>query len=137
MFDEIRYELNGVEIDRDRNVGVTSTIKNYVSLTSRVSDVLQNAGWGKPLVSARGSFGLCVPLRMLLGFCADYKRTVMNARHELILIRARNDNKCIMAQADSKNPRVVLSRVQWRMPHVALKDVTDCRCCERWRADDS
>ncbi|KYN19054.1 hypothetical protein ALC57_08727 [Trachymyrmex cornetzi] len=28
MFDEIRYELNGVEIDRNRNVGITSTIKN-------------------------------------------------------------------------------------------------------------
>ena len=32
MFDEIRYELNGVEIDRNRNVGITSTLKNYVSL---------------------------------------------------------------------------------------------------------
>src|SRR5436190_22358616 len=32
MFDEIRYELDGVEIDRNRNVGITSTLKNYVSL---------------------------------------------------------------------------------------------------------
>ncbi|KYN45475.1 hypothetical protein ALC53_00033 [Atta colombica] len=33
MFDEIRYELNSVEIDTDysRNVRITSTIKNYVS----------------------------------------------------------------------------------------------------------
>ena len=28
---------------------------------------------------------------MLLGFCEDYKRLIVNARHELILIRARND----------------------------------------------
>ncbi|KYM96001.1 hypothetical protein ALC62_13350 [Cyphomyrmex costatus] len=34
MFDEIRYELDGVEIDRNRNVGITSTIKNYISLTA-------------------------------------------------------------------------------------------------------
>ncbi|KYN17584.1 hypothetical protein ALC57_10127, partial [Trachymyrmex cornetzi] len=27
MFDEIRYELNGVEIDRNRNVDITSTLK--------------------------------------------------------------------------------------------------------------
>jgi len=33
MFDEIRYELNGVETDCNRNVGITSIIKNYVSLT--------------------------------------------------------------------------------------------------------
>jgi len=29
MFDEIRYEL-GVEIDRNRNVGITNTFKNHV-----------------------------------------------------------------------------------------------------------
>jgi len=31
MFDEIPYELNGVEIDRNRNVGIINSIKNYVS----------------------------------------------------------------------------------------------------------
>jgi len=31
-FDEIRYELNGVEIDRNRNVDIISTFKNYVSM---------------------------------------------------------------------------------------------------------
>jgi len=28
MFDEIRYELNSMEIDHNRNVGITSTLKN-------------------------------------------------------------------------------------------------------------
>ncbi|EFN73383.1 hypothetical protein EAG_12508 [Camponotus floridanus] len=32
---EIRYELDGVEIDRNRNVGITSTIKNYVDGRTR------------------------------------------------------------------------------------------------------
>lgn len=27
-----------------------------------------------------------------LGFCEDYKRVVINVRHELILIRAHNNN---------------------------------------------
>ncbi|KYN27425.1 hypothetical protein ALC57_03189, partial [Trachymyrmex cornetzi] len=31
MFDEIRYELDDVEIDRSRNVGITSTTKNFVN----------------------------------------------------------------------------------------------------------
>ncbi|KAG5323337.1 GVQW3 protein, partial [Acromyrmex heyeri] len=30
MFDGIRYELNGMEIDRKRNVGITNTLKNYM-----------------------------------------------------------------------------------------------------------
>ncbi|XP_011870154.1 PREDICTED: uncharacterized protein LOC105563290 [Vollenhovia emeryi] len=123
IFDEIRYELNGVEIDRNRNVGITSTIKNYISLTSNELDILQNAGRGEPTVSDSGSFSLCVPMRILLGFCEDYKRVVVNARHELILIRARNDNNCIVATASAKNPKIVLSRVQWRMPHIVLNDV--------------
>ncbi|XP_011858102.1 PREDICTED: uncharacterized protein LOC105555684 [Vollenhovia emeryi] len=123
MFEEIRYELNGVEIDRNRNVGITSTIKNYISLTSNELDILQNVGWGEPNVSDSGSFSLCVPIRILLGFCEDYKRVVVNARHELILIRAHNDNNCIVATASAKNPKIVLSRVQWRMPHIVLNDV--------------
>ena len=31
MFDEIRYELNGTKIDRNRNVGMTSLVKSYAS----------------------------------------------------------------------------------------------------------
>ena len=93
IFDEIRYELNGVEIDR--NVGITSTLKNYVTVSSDRSVILRNAGWDA-LTTAAGYFNFCVPLYILLGFCEDYKRVVINARHELILIRARNDNNCLM-----------------------------------------
>ena len=46
LFDEIRYELIGVESDRNRNVGITSTLKNYVSLTSDEDKNMENAGWG-------------------------------------------------------------------------------------------
>ncbi|KYN39297.1 hypothetical protein ALC56_06321 [Trachymyrmex septentrionalis] len=34
---EIRYELDGMEIDRSRNVGITSMIKNFVLLTTSKS----------------------------------------------------------------------------------------------------
>ena len=33
LFEELRYELNGVEIDRCKNVGLTSVMKGYASLT--------------------------------------------------------------------------------------------------------
>jgi len=85
IFDEIRYELNGVEIDRNRNVGITSILKNYVTVSSDRSVILRNAGWDA-LTTAAGYFNFCVPLYVLLGFCEDYKRVVINARHELILI---------------------------------------------------
>jgi len=85
MFDEIRYELDGVEIDRNRNVGVTSTLKNYVTMSSEKSVIARNAGW-EPWNPSNVYFNFCVPHNMLLGFCEDYKRVVINARHELILI---------------------------------------------------
>ena len=59
---------------------------------------------------------------MLLGFCEDYKRLIVNARHELILIRARNDNNCLVGNPVTES-EVELFKVQWRMPHVALNEV--------------
>ena len=35
MFDEIRYELDGVEIDRNRNVGITTAIKKLCNNNNR------------------------------------------------------------------------------------------------------
>jgi len=75
MFDEIRYELNGVEIDRNRNVGITSTIKNYVSLTYEKALIMRNAGWDITSTIPEGYFNFCMPLNTLLGFCEDYKRS--------------------------------------------------------------
>ncbi|XP_043262524.1 uncharacterized protein LOC122403218 [Colletes gigas] len=121
MFDEIRYELNGVEIDRNRNVGITSTIKTFVSSTFDKSLILRNAGWVTQSNIPTGYFNFCVPLNMLLGFCEDYKRIVINARHELILIRARSDNNSVVANS-ALEPEIELLKIQWRMPRIILND---------------
>jgi hypothetical protein len=124
LFDEIRYELDGVEIDRNRNVGITSTLKNYVSLSLDESVTMKNAAWGDTTdaMSPDGYFNFCVPLSMLLGFCEDYKRIVLNARHELILLRSRNDNNSLEGSS-ALQPKIELFKIQWRMPHVILNDV--------------
>ncbi|XP_026829600.1 uncharacterized protein LOC113562951 [Ooceraea biroi] len=89
LFDEIRYELNGIEIDRSRN----------------------NAGWSVVNnTSGPGDFNLCVPLGTLLGFCEDYRRVVINARHELVLIRARNDINCVVLSSDRHEPKIDLHK---------------------------
>ncbi|XP_011171549.1 uncharacterized protein LOC105204190 [Solenopsis invicta] len=58
---------------------------------------------------------------MLLGFCEDYKRVMINTRHELILIRSRNDNNCLIGDP-VRQPEIELLKVQWRMPHVSLSE---------------
>ncbi|XP_072751954.1 uncharacterized protein [Anoplolepis gracilipes] len=123
MFDELRYELNGVEIDCNRNVG-TCTIKNYIFLTHERSKILHNAAWN--IVANNGGegyFNFCIPFNMLLGFCEDYKRVVINARHELILIRSRNDNNCLFG-AQAAEAEIELHKMQWRMPHVILNEIS-------------
>ncbi|XP_071634093.1 uncharacterized protein [Temnothorax longispinosus] len=94
MFDEIRYELNDVEVDRNRNVGITSTIKNYVSLSYNDSQLMRNAGWDVTSSIPEGYFNFCVPLKLLLGFCEDYKRVwrmphvTLNEVNKLSMLRA-------------------------------------------------
>ena len=48
------------------------------------------------------------------------KYVMINAHHELILIRARNDNNCIMGDPE---PKLELFKIQWRMPHVMLNEI--------------
>ncbi|XP_026827657.1 uncharacterized protein LOC113562422 [Ooceraea biroi] len=103
MFDEIRYELDGVEIDRNKNVGITSTLKNYAMLSPDRALILTNAGWDIAYQRVvEGDFNFCVPLNMLLGFCEDYKHVVDAATQ----------------------PRIDIFKIQWRMPHVLLDEVT-------------
>ncbi|XP_072377619.1 uncharacterized protein [Diabrotica undecimpunctata] len=83
MFRELRYELNGVVVDSVRDVGLVSSIKNYLSLNKNQSLQLENAGWfpkmsrmetnnevpkNSVLVDSNGNFNVCIPLRLLSGF---------------------------------------------------------------------
>ncbi|XP_011872097.1 PREDICTED: uncharacterized protein LOC105564382 [Vollenhovia emeryi] len=82
---------------------------------------LKNAGWDAAF-NGKGDFNFCVPLNTLLGFCEDYKRVVINARHKLILIRSRNDTNCLFG-AVTLEPQLEIFKIQWRMPHVLLNKV--------------
>jgi len=121
MFDEIRYELDGMEIDRNRNVGITNTLKNYVTVSSNRSVILRNAGWDAH-TDMNGYFNFCVLVYMLLGFCEDYRRVVINIHHELIFIRSRKDNNCLIGNSELE-PAIDIFKIQWRMPYVSLNEI--------------
>lgn len=124
LFDEIRYEIDGVEIDRCRNPGITTTLKNYACLSTEKSHRLSGAGWKiNPSNIEANYFNYCVPLNILLGFCEDYKKIVINARHELILIRSRIDTNAIFSPNQNLKPKIELLKVQWKMPHITLEEL--------------
>lgn len=70
LFSEIRYELNGIEIDRTKNVGMTSNIKRFSArtkiVTSNINDVFNDG------TLQEKTYSVIIPLNLLLGFCDDY-----------------------------------------------------------------
>ena len=73
LFEEIRYELNGIKIDRCKYVGLTTMMKGYVAYNFSQTVVLENDGWvdvgeTATIVDANGSFGIFIPLRMISWF---------------------------------------------------------------------
>jgi hypothetical protein len=127
LFDAIRYEINGVEIDHSRNLGITTSLKNYISLDRDESFRLLNAGWrlednGLIKLSNNGVFNFCVPLKMLLGFAEDYNKIIPNAKHELILIRARSNNNSVYTTTLGDDYKLNIDKIIWKVPHILLND---------------
>lgn len=145
MFDEMRYELNGVEIDRVRNPGVTTTLKGYASFNELNLRLMGNAGWAvNPSnlnstttvhsIGAEGDFSFCIPLSSLFGFAEDYKKMIVNARHELVLIRAPSDKNSVqwhpgpatgnppVPDTNVESIKITLEKLCWRVPYVTLSD---------------
>ncbi|XP_075167835.1 uncharacterized protein LOC142239997 [Haematobia irritans] len=123
MFDEIRYELNGVEIDRSRYLGISSTIKNFASLTSFESNMLLNAGWSSLEDISVNTFNFYVPLKMLLGFAEDFHKIILHSKHDLILLRSSSDSQACYSSDPKENLNLTITNVMWRIPHVHLSDI--------------
>lgn len=68
LFQDIRYELNGVEIDRIKNAGITTTIKSYVSMNTGESKVAALWGWNLNSIQSNGYFSCCTT-KQNNGFC--------------------------------------------------------------------
>lgn len=123
LFDEIRYELNSVEVDKSRNPGITSSLKGYLSFTPCDIQRFENAGWTENGMIRCEKFDVCVPLKILLGFAEDYRKIIINCRQELILQRTSVDlNALISDNEAAKSCSVELHKVTWKMPHVSVED---------------
>ena len=123
LFNDIRYELNGVEIDRNNNCGVASTMKGVSAYDKEMGNALENIGWNMGTIKEiDGDFSYIVPLSHLLGFAEDYRKVVVNCKHELILNRTNTNDNCAMVKDVLKQIKITISRVVWRMPIVKVSD---------------
>jgi len=132
LFEEVRYELNGVEIDRCKTPGITTLLKGYASLKPSQIYSLENAGFSHPRdtgvqTDASGYFDDNIPLKLMQGFCEDYSKIILNAKHELILTRANTDNDAVFGENDeaarvAEAFKNTLTRVDWMVPYVRASD---------------
>lgn len=89
-------EQNGIVFDCNRNVGITSTMKTYLSHVNNELLRFNNAGLdavgGSSIVTdSEGYFNVCILFRLLLGFCGDFKNVIVNTKQELVLIRSSSN----------------------------------------------
>ena len=122
LFQDIRYEINGIEIDRIKNSGITSTIKSYISLNEAENKVAALWGWSLQGFQSDGNFSAVIPLNKVLGFAEDYNKIVINCKHELILNRSNTNLNSVILTDDIAHFQIDIERVQWRVPHIKVSD---------------
>lgn len=124
LFQEIRYELNGVEIDKIKNAGITTTIKSLLSMNQAESNASKVWGWNIDGTQndKEGNFSFNIPLKNVLGFAEDYKKIIMNCKHELILLRTNTNVNALKLNDGEIIENVVFDKLIWRMPHIKVSD---------------
>jgi len=130
FLDEIRYEIKSVVMHRTRFSGITSKIKNFVSLNKFESKRLSNSGWsGGPVFNLTPHFNFSIPLKNLLGFAEDFKKVLLNCKQELVLLISKNFND-VVEQDKFENAQLVgkhhlnMTNITWKIPHKTLSDST-------------
>ncbi|KAL4090136.1 hypothetical protein QTP88_025035 [Uroleucon formosanum] len=137
LFSEMRYEINGIEIQKLKSPGVSSCLKAYCSYTPNDLNALENAAWDSAMDSednknfmTNNVFTGCIPLKHLFGFCEDYKKILLNCNQQLILNRASTDLDAIRVVGEGattavdKNKKITieLTKVTWKMPIIKVSD---------------
>lgn len=124
LFQDIRYELNGVEIDKVKNAGITTTMKSLMSMNDSESKISKAWGWDiqgtKNIIE--GHFSASIPLSHILGFAEDYKKVIVNCKHELVLLRSNTDLNALKLNTGEKVESIEIHKIIWRVPHIKVSD---------------
>lgn len=120
MFSEMRYELNGVEIDKCKKPGITSLMKTMVACKQEDKIAFQLFTQNSYEKIAAQTYQMILPLKFIFGFCEDYNKIILNSKHELILTRCRSNANMYIAAADVLDFNV--DKIHWKIPHISLSD---------------
>ena len=114
-------------------------MKGLVSHNPTQSFIIENFGWidveeRQEIIDNSDYFDVSIPLSLIFGFAEDYRKIVVNAKHELILMRSRNDLNAVIqtstrvAEQDVyENFKIELTRIEWLMPYVVASNSNKIR----------
>jgi len=137
LLSEIRYEINGVEIQKLKSPGISSSLKGFCSHTPNELNNLQNAAWDVDMDASENKhfmlnnkFAGCIPLKHLFGFCEDYKKILLNCNQQIILNRSSTDFDALYVSGTIENESkeklkkvaIELSKIIWKMPVIRVSD---------------
>ena len=144
LFDNIKYELSGQEIESLYHPGQATTMLGLTKYssdynggpglnqcwcldTSTVADE-DNLGFKKrhdyliEKSAPKGSFRFIIDLESIFGFCADYDKVMYGFIHTLTLVRSAGSNNAIFKDADADVGKIVMDSITWFMPRVEPSD---------------
>ena len=58
---------------------------------------------GSKIIDDAGNFNISIPLILIFGFAEDYRKIVVNAKYELVLMRSRNNINAVEQTAIRAN----------------------------------
>ncbi|KAE9543669.1 hypothetical protein AGLY_002065 [Aphis glycines] len=128
LFEQIRLEINGIEVDSTRLLGITSSLKGYLSGAPDNYNCYENAGRifknSSNLANSNGEFSACISLKYWLGLFEDFKKILVNSRLELILTRSHSDLNAlkVITRGSTNSGKVVLNKIVWKVPHITVDD---------------
>lgn len=123
LFQDIRYELNGIEIDKIKNAGITTTMKSLLSLSESESKMSECWKWNlNGTKHLGGQFTVSIPLNKILGFAEDYNKIIINCKHELVLLRGNTNLNALKLNSGEYVGDLEINKIIWRVPHVKVSD---------------
>ena len=141
LFDKMKYELNGQEIESIYHPGHATTMLGLTKYSPNfnagaglnqcwcidtAATAVENDNEGfkrrvdyileKP--TPRGSFRLAIPLSLPFGFCDDYNKVVCGFAHTLTLVRSASSKNALFRDATAADGTIIIDKISWMMPKV-------------------
>ena len=105
-------------------------MKGWPSFNPSQKTILENGGCSCEegnIINDAGYFDVLIPLNIVLGFAEDYRKIIVNMKHELILLRSRSDLNAIIQTIEVEAPnntyeefKIDIFKIEWLMPYVQL-----------------